>query len=299
MAMGYEIAVTPLQLVAAYSALANGGVLMEPHLVKEVRSAEGEVLYEAKPRMVRQVFSPEISNTVRNLLISVVDSGTGRRADLATFRLAGKSGTARRTAKGQGYVAGNYTASFVGLFPADDPQFVVLVKLDSPRGAYYGGEIAAPVSAVVLRAAIAAQNAGLNRSELAVVEKRVALPESSNLAQRSTAGPTEKKATDVMFGPDDEIVRDQEPVSDTLDGTAGPVRPTATFNLPFARPKLAAQTTPRPVPDVTGMTLRSAVHALHSAGFRVQLVQSSGALTLPAPGTLLVPGSVVKLQHIP
>ena len=296
-AMGYEIAVTPLQLVAAYAALANGGALMEPHLVKEVRSADGEILYQEKPRMVRQVFSSEISNTVRRLLISVVDSGTGVRADLATFRLAGKSGTARRTAKGRGYVEGNYTASFVGLFPADDPQFVVLVKLDSPRGAYFGGEIAAPVSAVVLRAAIAARDAALDRGELAVVEKRVALPESSNLAARSMPDVKGKRAEVAAALVDTDV--DDGRSTEAADAMAGPVRPTARFNLPFAKPKLIAQTATRPVPEVAGMTLRSAVHALHSAGFRVQLVPSLGALILPAPGTLLAPGSVVKLQHIP
>jgi hypothetical protein len=226
-----------------------------------------------------------------------VDSGTGVRADLATFRLAGKSGTARRTVKGQGYVEGNYTASFVGLFPADDPQFVVLVKLDSPRGAYYGGEIAAPVSAVVLRAAIAARDAALDRGELAVVEKRVALPESSNLAARSMQDKKGRKTQVADAFMDSDV--DDGRSTEAADAMSGPVRPTARFDLPFARPKLVTPTTPRPVPDVAGMTLRSAVHALHGAGFRVQLVQSSGALTLPAPGTLLAPGSVVKLQHIP
>lgn len=296
-AMGYEIAVTPLQLVAAYAALANGGALMEPHLVKEIRSADGELVYQAKPRMVRQVFSSEISNTVRKLLISVVDSGTGVRADLATFRLAGKSGTARRTVSGRGYVEGNYTASFVGLFPADDPQFVVLVKLDSPRGAYFGGEIAAPVSAVVLRAAIAARDAALDRGELAVVEKRVALPESSNLAARSVAG-VKGKRTEYAPAFADADVEDERP-NQAEDAIAGAVNPPTRFDLPFAPPRLVPSTSPRSVPDVAGLTLRSAVHALHNAGFRVQLVPSLGALTLPAPGTLLTPGSVVKLQHIP
>ncbi len=296
-AMGYEIAVTPLQLVAAYATLANGGALMEPHLIKEIRSADGEVLFQEKPRMLRQVFSSEVASTVRKLMISVVDSGTGVKADLATFRLAGKSGTARRTMKGRGYVEGNYTASFVGLFPADDPQFVVLVKLDSPREGYYGGDIAAPVSAVVLRAAIAARDAALDRGELAVVEKRVALPESSNLAARSAAvakgkRPTFAPALDTRDGDETTPVPFAVPVS-------VPDKPPAKFSLPFARPKVVADVTLRAVPDVTGLSLRNAVRALHRAGFRVQLVNSQGASTLPAPGTMLTPGSIVKLQRLP
>ena len=295
--MGYEIAVTPLQLVAAYAALANGGALMEAHVIKEIRSADGEVIYHGKPRMLRQVFSSEVASTVRKLLISVVDSGTGVKADLATFRLAGKSGTARRTMKGRGYVEGNYTASFVGLFPADDPQFVVLVKLDSPREGYYGGDIAAPVSAVVLRAAIAARDAALDRGELAVVEKRIALPEASNLAARTAAVAKGQRPT---FAPALDTRSGEETAPLPLAGVVSePDKPPAEFSLPFSRPRLVAAITARAVPDVAGLSLRNAVRALHRAGFRVQLVNSPGASTLPAPGTLLAPGTIVILQPLP
>ncbi len=295
-AMGYELAVTPLQLVAAYAALANGGELMEAHIIKEIRDATGDVVFESKPRVLRRVFSDDVSRTVRKLLVSVVDSGTGVKADLATFQLAGKSGTARRVVQGRGYVEGNYTASFVGLFPADDPQYVVLVKLDSPRGGYYGGEIAAPVSAVVLRAAIAARDAALNRGELAAVEKRVELPESSNLAARTANAKAKRPHTAPAL--------DDTSVDDGLspdDRAVGVVRApgSTTLSLPFTRPKTVVDQTPRAVPDVSGMPLRTAVHALHSAGFRVTLVPAQGSPTVPAAGTLLMLGSTVKLQHIP
>src|SRR6266480_2264968 len=170
--MGYEIAVTPLQLVTAYAAIANGGELLEPHLVKEVRASDGKVVYRAEPRAVRRVMSGEVARTVQQMLLAVVQEGTATKADLATFDVAGKSGTARRTTQNAGYTAGNYTASFVGLFPGNDPQYVVLVKLDSPKGRHYaGGDIAAPVTQIVLRAALAARDAALNRRDLAASEK--------------------------------------------------------------------------------------------------------------------------------
>src|SRR2546430_16621922 len=98
------------------------------------------------------------------MLPAGVQEGTAAKAALASFDVAGKSGTARRTTQNAGYVAGNYTASFVGLFPGNDPQYVVLVKLDSPKGAHYaGGDIAAPVTQFVLRAALSSRNAALNR----------------------------------------------------------------------------------------------------------------------------------------
>jgi len=280
-AMGYELAVTPLQLVAAYSAIANGGQLMESHIVKEVRSADGELVYRATPKAIRRVVSPSVAREVQQMLLGVVESGTATRADLATYLLGGKSGTARRTVEGKGYVLGNYTASFVGLFPADRPQYVVLVKLDSPRHAYYGGEIAAPVTKVVLRAALAARDAALNRAELATVE-RVRKPSDTML-------PAMANLPSPLAGAEESSALTDEPMQPNV---------AVTFILPFTpRPK-AVDHTDRPVPDVSGLTLRDAVRALHRFGFRVRLIPQRGAATVPAAGTLLAAGSVVKLQHI-
>jgi cell division protein FtsI (penicillin-binding protein 3) len=283
--MGYEVAVTPLQLVAAYSAIANGGNLMEPHLVKEIRSPDGELIYRAKPRVIRRVVTESVARDVQQMLLGVVESGTATRADLATYLLGGKSGTARRTVQGKGYVLGNYTASFVGLFPADKPQYVVLVKLDSPRQAYYGGEIAAPVTKVILRAALAARDAALDRSELASVERvRRVMGSSDTLAEtgvalaQSTAEPADESSGEV-----------EEPAE---------ARQAVTIQLPHVPRAKAIDQSERPVPDVSGLTLRDAVRALHHSGFRVRLVAQRGGATLPAAGTPLAAGSIVKLQHI-
>ena len=281
--MGYEVTVTPLQLVAAYSAIANGGVLMEPHLIKEIRSAEGELIYRAKPRAIRRAISESTARDIRQMLLEVVESGTGRRADLATYLFAGKSGTARRTEKGKGYVAGNYTASFVGLFPADKPQYVVLVKIDSPRHAYFGGEIAAPVTKVVLRAALAARNAALDRAQLATAE-RVKGPGSIDTLAR--AG----EVADAF----PETVEDTAVATEELRKVRGPV----TVDLPYVVHRGAIDQTERSVPDVSGLTLRDAVRALHESGFRVRLIPQRGGATLPAAGTALAAGSIVKLQHL-
>src|SRR6266566_6642542 len=194
--MGYEIAVTPLQLVTAYSAVANGGELLEPHLVKEVRSSSGKVTYRAEPRSVRRVMSGEVARTIQQMLLAVVREGTATKADLATFDVAGKSGTARRTSENAGYTAGNYTASFVGLFPGNDPQYVVLVKLDNPRGAHYaGGEIAAPITGIVLRAALAARDAALDREGLAASEKSVLAQDQPDTKSAPAAGARFARAT--------------------------------------------------------------------------------------------------------
>ncbi|HKY97473.1 MAG TPA: penicillin-binding transpeptidase domain-containing protein [Gemmatimonadaceae bacterium] len=286
--MGYELSVTPLQLATAYASLANGGELIQPHVIKEIRSANGDVVYEAKRRVIRRVFSERVADDVLQLLRSVVDSGTALKADLASYAVAGKSGTARRTEKGR-YVAGNYTASFVGLFPAEKPQYVVVVKMDSPRNAYYGGEVAAPVTSVVLRAAIAARNAALDRAELANVEREVPLSTESrkkeNKAYTFSAEPAAKETVAAVLPP----VMEPAP-----EPTASPAR---VISLPFAAKKPVVDRSLRAVPDVRGLPTRTAVRALHRAGFRVTLTTSLGVPTVPAAGTMLPAGSVVRLQH--
>ena len=293
LAMGYELSVTPLQLVSAYAALANGGVLVQPHIVREIRDADGELLYRAQPRALRRVFREDVTREIRRLMRSVVDSGTAVKADLATFQLAGKSGTARRTQAGA-YVAGDYTASFVGLFPAEKPQYVVLVKLDSPRGVYYGGEIAAPVTAVVLRAALAARDAALDRADLANEELEVPLSPSLHAGRDSSRDSNKAAGRAAVLASATE--------SESIDAAASAERtprPAKLMKLPFTRPRILDTQGGRPVPDVSGLTTRTAVRALHRAGFKVLLVDAQTVATIPSSGALLSPGSVVKLRHIP
>jgi len=295
--MGYEIAVTPLQLVTAYSAIANGGELLEPHLVKEIRGVDGKVTYRAETRAVRRVMSGEVARTIQQMLLAVVQEGTATKADLATFEVAGKSGTARRTSPNAGYTSGNYTASFVGLFPGNDPQYVVLVKLDSPKGVHYaGGEIAAPVTRIVLRAALAARDAALDREALAASEKSVLEQEQSE--GRAPIGARFARAG--RRDATDPVDRTSYDPSDNLAPRSPADTASYSIDLPTSpKPAVAAATslTPRAVPDVRGLSVRQAVRTLHGAGFRVRLVTASGSGTLPAAGTMATPGSLVQLTR--
>jgi membrane peptidoglycan carboxypeptidase len=129
-AIGYEVSATPLQIATAYAAIANGGELLQPAVVREVRDPEGHVVFTHERRVIRRVLSPETAHLMRDMLASVVDSGTAVAADLATFDVGGKSGTARRTEGRRGYVPGKYNSSFAGMFPIQAPQF-------RPGGATY------------------------------------------------------------------------------------------------------------------------------------------------------------------
>lgn len=288
--MGYEVSVTPLQMVTAYSAIANGGELLEPHIVKQIRAPDGTVRYDAQRRVVRRVMTPAVAAAVRTMLRDVVAGGTSTRADLATLDVAGKSGTALRNAHGR-YIKGSYTASFVGLFPDDKPQFVILVKLDDPQIGFYGGIVAGGVTNVVLRAALAARDAALNRGELAssVHAPRPDTTAAGRAAERVHAAAEKRTDSSAVADSLRDAARAVPADSDPRTGEYYVVK------LPAVRRSVPPVVSLHAVPDVSGLPLRTAVRALHSAGFRVRLMAGAPGSIVPAAGTMLEPGRVVKL----
>ncbi len=145
-AIGQGVAVTPLQLIRAYGALANGGVLMKPYLIKEILDEENNAIRQFQPTPVRRAISQETASTLTDFLQEAVESGSGQNAKLTDFSIAGKTGTAQKPKVGsRGYETGKYIASFVGFFPSANPQMVGLILIDSPQGEHLGGHVAAPV----------------------------------------------------------------------------------------------------------------------------------------------------------
>lgn len=150
MAMGQSIAVTPIQLVTAVSAVANDGSLVRPQIVREVKDSKGEIIRGFQRDVVKNVIKPEISAQVRGILEKVVEEGTGKNAYLEGFHIGGKTGTAQKVGS-SGYLPDKYVASFIGLAPADQPKLVMLIIIDEPVGLYYGGQVAAPVFSAVMK----------------------------------------------------------------------------------------------------------------------------------------------------
>jgi len=146
LSFGQGIGVTAIQLVSAFSCLANRGVLMEPMVVKKIIDSRGEVIKEFNPYQVRRVISYKTAQTLTETLCQTVENGTGKEAKTVGYRVAGKTGTAQKfdpaTAK---YSETNYIASFAGYLPADRPRVTILVMIDEPQGFYWGGSVAAPV----------------------------------------------------------------------------------------------------------------------------------------------------------
>ncbi|HUE76540.1 MAG TPA: penicillin-binding transpeptidase domain-containing protein [Longimicrobiales bacterium] len=262
--IGYEVSVTPLQMTMAYGALANGGRLMEPRLIREIRGPDGLVRRRAGPREVRRSASRATADSVAGVLADVVEDGTGQGAGLGDFLVAGKTGTAWVFDEGR-YRRGTYTASFAGFFPVRDPQLVFLVKLD--RGSESGGSAAAPVTRATLAAALAARATPLDRRAVAAT-----IPDASG-----------RKGTPSIA----------EALGPWLPPAPGPF----VFQLDAGPPARApARNTRARVPMVTGKSGRDAAAAVHGAGFRVRL-EGVGRVrgSAPAAGSLAERGSVVRL----
>lgn len=144
-AMGHEVAVTPLQMAVAYGALANNGIRVTPHLVREIRSPEGVTLFQAAPEQ-KSILKPETASALRGMLEGVTLRGTAKLAQLNGYSAAGKTGTAQKIDPRTGtYSKTKFVGSFVGFAPVNNPSVVIIVVIDEPAGAYHGGEVAAPV----------------------------------------------------------------------------------------------------------------------------------------------------------
>ncbi len=259
LAIGYEISVTPLQMAMAYGALANGGKLMEPRIVKELRDPEGRTLFRSEPKVVREVISPRLAREISDVLVSVIDDGTGTKAKLSTYAVAGKSGTSRAYGP-DGYGEGHYS-SFVCFFPVEDPQLVVFVKLDRPEGTYYGGATAAPVTREIMEAVLAAHQAPIDWEAMA-------------LASLDRRQPRSKPSPGAQFA--------------SSDPSPSPTVRTPRTTTPSE--------TGAVVPDVSGLSPRLAVRRLHSLGFRVRLDEAGPVVgTDPPPFTPLSPGDTVRI----
>jgi cell division protein FtsI (penicillin-binding protein 3) len=268
LAIGYEISVTPLQMALAYGALANGGVLMEPRLVREVRSRDGRVEHTFEPRAVRRVVPEHVAAAIRPVLQEAVEAGTGRQAALGQFTLAGKTGTAR-IASGSGYRAGAYTASFAGFFPAEDPQLVFLVKIDEPEGAYYGGQAAAPVTRAAIEASLASRQSPIDRSAMATAAVQLPRPAAAQVAANGV-----RVAGAVLTVPGSRVR------GETAD------RPYILAVRGGGAAADAAAADERVVPEVIGLPLRDAARLLHASGVSARIDGRGRVVSVtPAAGT--------------
>lgn len=271
---GQNFSLTPLQMITAVSAVANGGTLLQPHIVKEVVSADGTVLESHRRTEVRQVVSQETSDLMREMLEEVVASGTGKNAYIAGYRVAGKTGTTEKIAERNETGVENYVTSFVAFAPADNPQIAVLILLDSPTvGTISGGLNTAPVVRRFLEEALPYLDIDPIYTEEEQAAKSVTMPDLTGMSYSEAETALKKLGLSCSSQGSEARITDQVPAAGAT--VAGGTR--AILYLGGARPE--KQVT---VPDLTGKTLSQARTALQNLGL---YIRASGGVT---EGTQLV-----------
>lgn len=298
MGFGQGISVTPMQLLRALCAIANGGYLLEPRLVKEIRTPDGELIRKFEKRVTTQVISERTSAELKEILESVVVNGAGNRAQILGYSVAGKTGTAQKPVGGiygQGRIA-----SFIGFTPVDDPKLAMLVILDEPQAQVkYGGVIAAPVFAAVGRDALhylgvppKVNEAGeLYNSESAykVVPNILRLTKEE---AKSILKPLGFSWREIGKG---EYIMEQNPKAGAF------VPPNTTILLYLdAEAKYNGNESTVLVPDLTGLSTQKAVEVLESLGLKMMSNGEGLAVEqIPPPGARLAPGMTVSVYFTP
>jgi cell division protein FtsI (penicillin-binding protein 3) len=265
LAMGYEIGVTALQMAAATAAIANGGTWYPPRIVLGTRSEDG-TFHPAPQPASRRAVSERTARTMASLLEGVIEEGTGKQAWVAGYRIAGKTGTARKSGTWRGYSTQDRVPSFVGFAPSRSPRLAGLVVLDSPVGAqYYGGQVAAPVFARIMGEALAHLRVPPNEDPL--------LDEKPKEPGRAGGSAVLKAAQD---------------------------RSTAQAEAEPEPPVTRVWTTPGQMPDVRGLPLRAAISVLGDRGCHTS-VRGSGFVTeqTPAPATPLASPATCAIELAP
>ncbi|HEY5616082.1 MAG TPA: penicillin-binding transpeptidase domain-containing protein [Bacteroidota bacterium] len=293
MSYGYEVAATPLQIVAAYAAVANKGILMKPYILSQVKDQDGDFVRERKPQVIRHVVSEQTANMLTAAFEGAVERGSAKDVRIEGMRIAGKTGTSRKYIDGK-YSIESYTSSFAGYFPADDPQIVCLVMMDNPRSkGYYGGITSGPIFKAIAERIINTTSRFGKTPEKQSSESKLAgitIPDVRNLKVGIASKILEGHGLTVeSFGEGDVVVRQSpEPGKRVEHGEA--------VKLALTGEPGANKNGMMTVPDVRGMSIRRAMNRLVVDEFEVR-VEGSGVVTQqsPAPGQKVPIGTAVRV----
>lgn len=284
--IGQEILVTPIQILMAYCAVANGGMLLRPRIASAMVDEAGEPIREFPVESVRRVVSEETARTFRSFLREAVLDGTANEAAVPWCEVAGKTGTAQKSDEnGRGYGAGRYVSSFVGMAPASDPRVVGLVILDEPRGAYYGGSVAAPVWREIVSTWAAQGRCSIPMPKTVVPSNALAaapgtpgapatVPDVRLLAVEHARLALGREGFDVRVTGTGERVAAQFPASGET------ARPGSVVELTLAPEGGGAEVV---VPDLRGLPIRDAVSRLSALAIPVGRIFGTGVVVNQSP----------------
>lgn len=290
---GQSIAVTPLQLITGISAAVNGGKLMKPYLVKELRDENGAVVKEYQPTVVRNVISEETSQTVRTLLEGVVREGSGKNAYIQGYRVGGKTGTAQKYQNGQ-VMQGKSVASFIGFAPADNPKFAVLILVDEPDVAIdFGSVVAAPYVKTVIESTLKYMGIPPQNSDAdASLVKTVEVPNVVGMDAAAAAAELEKAGLQCL----------QDGTGAVKSQLPGPTEKVTenTAVLLYTTNKDTSGDNTVGVPDLKGKTILEANAILKSLGLELKVNGSGIAVKQNLAKDTVVPyGTVIEVDFEP
>ena len=295
MSIGQANAVTPIQLLTAFCAISNGGNLMKPQIVQEIRDASGNVIETIEPEVVRKVISSETSKTVMTVLETVVSQGTGKTAYTEGYRAGGKTGTAQKIIPGGGYSATDFIPSFMGVAPTNDPQIVCLVIADNPKvGPHTGSAVCAPVFHAVVRDTLSylkvptqviPEQVSASSLQSVLVPAQVGKELAAAVSEIEQLG---LKAS--VIGEGTQVIA-QLPLAGTqmLKGNS--------VVLYTHMPKNAVTSEQIPVPELTGKTKDEILKIAQDMNLDFEVIGEGIAMYQdPAPGTMTAAGSKVSVH---
>jgi len=277
LSIGYGISVTALQMAAAYAAVVNGGYLYRPYVVDHLTKPNAEITQQARPEIIRQILSKEVSAQLKAFMLGVVKNGTGKKAKPQNIEVGGKTGTAKILKPDRsGYYSKRYVASFVGFAPYNRPQYVCAVVVNEPRSAFYGGSVAAPIFRKVIRRIINLEKEKTylrftqNTQQQRLIKKITDLPPLDGFEPAYAKALLEARNIKYKIEGQGPVVR-----SHSIDGK----------RVILQRGQLLVKNAT--VPKVVGLTLREAISKIDLARFRINIKgQSSGLVRKqePPPG---------------
>ena len=297
MSVGYEIQVTPIQLVAAFSAFANGGKLYRPYIVQRIVDERSNDVRVHEPVMIREICRPTTIQQLIPTFEKVVSSnGTAREAMIEGMTIAGKTGTAKKFV--DGLYQTRYRSSFIGFFPSRSPRYVALVILDEPRTQSYGGDVAAPVFKAIGKRILGldpqlqyqVHGTPTKGSYVAVV------PKLSGLKREEAQQLLHAQGLGVQFDGEGDRVAGQQPATGQSLSAGDIIRLTLTQKLPVPT-ATQAKTDSITVPPVVGWSMRRAYYSLVEAGYKVQLSgQGQVQSQEPQAGSRMAKGAIIRLN---
>ena len=299
-AFGQTFKITPLQLVRAIAAVVNGGYLLEPYLVREIQDSQGNVLERRERTVIRQVISEETSAAMCSLLESVVSQGTAKNAQIAGYRIGGKTGTSEKidVFDEDGKPVEDKIVSFVGIAPMEDPRYICLIALDTPsrETGYYisGGQMGAPTVRDVLADMLPYLGVEPDFTGEEIARTDVSVPDLTGMTLEEARAVLEEKSLSFRTEGQAETITDQVPAPDAI------IPGGSEMILYFGRQQPEDTVI---VPEVAGMDPESAARTLTDLGLYMKIIGAAGSESTitaagqdPAPGTKVPAGTVVAVE---